>query len=47
MKHARGLNKLYQNALLLMCFCNFAAGQFLILKTQSVRHAIELLFKFK
>ena len=28
MKHARGQNKLFQNASLLMCFCNFATGYF-------------------
>ena len=42
MKHARGKNKLFQNATLLMCFCSFAT-----LKTQSVRHAIKLLLKVK
>ena len=45
MKHARGQNKLFQNASLLMCFCNFATGYFLTLKTQSVKHVIELMFK--
>ena len=45
MKHARGRNKLFQNASLFRSFGNFAAWQFLSLKTQSVRHAIELLFK--
>ena len=40
MKHARGKNKLSQKASLLMCFCSFVT-----LKTQSVRHAIELLLK--
>ena len=28
-----------------MCYCSFAIGQFLILKNQSERQAIELLFK--
>ena len=28
-----------------MCYCSFAIGQFLILKNQSGRQAIELLFK--
>ena len=28
-----------------MCYCNFAIGHFLILKNQSERQAIELLFK--
>ena len=37
MKHARGQNKLFQNASLLMCFCNFATGYFLTLKAQSVK----------
>ena len=45
MKEARGQNELYQNASLLMCYCSFAFGQFLILKNQSKRQAIELLFK--
>ena len=45
MKHARGQNKLFQNASLLMCFCGHATGQFYTLKTHSVKHAIELLFK--
>ena len=45
MKRARGQNNLFQNASLLMCFCGFPTGQFYTLKTQSVRHAIELLFK--
>ena len=45
MKHARGQNKLFQNASLLMCFSNFATGYFLTLKTQSVRHVIELMFR--
>ena len=45
MKKARGQNKLFQNALLLMCYCCFAIGQFLSLKTQSEKQAIELLFK--
>ena len=30
---------------LLMCYCSFAIGHFLILKNQSERQAIELLFK--
>ena len=45
MKEARGKNKLFQNASLLMGYCSFAIGQFLILKNQSERQAIELLFK--
>ena len=45
MKEARGQNKHFQNASLLMYFCSFAIGQFLILKIQSDRQAIELLFK--
>ena len=47
MKEPRGQNKLFQNASLLMCYCSFAIGQFLILKNQSERQAIELLLKFK
>ena len=42
MKEARG-----QNASLLMCYCSFAVGQFLILKNQSEKQVIELLFKIK
>ena len=45
LKHARGQNILFQNASLFICFCSFATGQFQTLETQSVRHAIELLFK--
>ena len=45
MKEARGQNKLFHNASLLMCYCSFAIGQFLLLKDQSERQAIELLFK--
>ena len=48
MKHAIGQNKLFQNASLLMCFCNFALDIFELKKTQSVRsvrHVIELTFK--
>ena len=41
----KGQNKLVQNMSLLMCFCNFATGYFLILKPQSVKHFIELMFK--
>ena len=44
MKEARGQNKLIQNVSLLMCYCSFAIGQFLILKNQSERQAIKLLF---
>ena len=47
MKEARGQNKLFQSASLLMCYCSFAIGHFLILKNQSERQAIELLFKFQ
>ena len=32
MKHARGQNKLFQNASHLICFCNFATGYFLNFK---------------
>ena len=35
--------KRFQNASLLICYCSFAIRQFLILKTQSKRQAIELL----
>ena len=45
MKEARGQNKLFQNASLLMCYCSFAVGQFLTFKNQSEKQAIELLFK--
>ena len=45
MKEARWQNKLFQNAPLLMCYCSFAIGQFLTLKNQSEKQAIELLFK--
>ena len=45
MKEARGQNKLFQNASLLMRYCSFAIGQFLTLKNQSEKQAIELLFK--
>ena len=45
MKLARGQNKLFQNQSLFMCYFSFEIGQFLILKTQPERHAIELLFK--
>ena len=38
MKEASGRNKLFQKR------CSFAIGQFLILKNQSERQAIELLF---
>ena len=44
MKHASGQNKRSQNSSLSMCFCSFATGKFYTLKTQSVRHAIELQF---
>ena len=40
MKEARGQNKLFQNASLLMCCCSFAIGHFLILKNKSIRQAI-------
>ena len=42
MKEAREQNKLFQNASLLMCYCSFAIGQFLTLKNQSEKQAIEL-----
>ena len=45
MREARGQNKLFQNASLLMCYCSFAIGQILTLKNQSERHAIEFVFK--
>ena len=45
MKHARGQNKLFQSVSLLMCFCNFATGYFLTLKTLSVSNVMELTFK--
>ena len=45
MKHARGQNKLFQNPSHLMCFCNFANGYFLTLKTQYVRRVIEFMLK--
>ena len=44
MKEARGQNKLFQNASLLMGYCSFAIGQILTLKNQSERHAIEFVF---
>ena len=44
-KGGGGQNKLFQNASLLMCYCSFAIGHFLILKNQSEKQAIELLFK--
>ena len=44
--HARGQNKLFQNASLLMC--NFVTGYVLTLKTdQSVRHVIGSMFKLQ
>ena len=45
MKEARGQNKIFQNASLLMYYCSFAIEQLLILKNQSERQAIELLLK--
>ena len=45
MKHARDQNKLFQNASHLMCFCNFATGYFLTLKTQFERCIIEFMLK--
>ena len=44
-ERGKGANKLFQNVSLLMCYCSFAFGQFLILKNQSEKQAIELLFK--
>ena len=44
MKEARGQNKLFHNASFLMCYCSFAIGQFSLLKNQSERQAIKLLF---
>ena len=45
MKPTRVQTKLFQNTSLLMCYCSIVIGQFQILKTQSERHAIELLLK--
>ena len=45
MKPTRVQIKLFQNASFLMCYCSIVIGQFQTLKTQSERHAIELLFK--
>ena len=45
MKHARGQNKVFQNASILMYFCNFVTGYFWTIKTQSVRNVIGLMFK--
>ena len=45
MKHASDQNKLFQNASHLMCFCYFAIGYLLTLKTQFVRCVIEFMFK--
>ena len=45
MKQARSQNKLFQNASLLMFFCNFATDYFRTLKTQPVSHVMELMFK--
>ena len=45
-KHARGQNISFQNGSPLMCFCGFATRQFYTLKTQSIRHDIEM-FKVK
>ena len=47
MEHGRGLNNLFQNASLLMCFFTFATGHFKTLKAQYVGNAIELLYKIK
>ena len=44
MKEARGQNKVFHNSSLLMCYCSFAIGQFSLLKNQSERQAIKLLF---
>ena len=46
-KHVRGQNKRFQKALHLMCFCNFATGYFLTLKTQFVRRVIEFMVKYQ
>ena len=43
MKEAKGQYKLFQNASLLMCYCSFAIGQFLTLKSQSEKQAIVFL----
>ena len=45
MKQARGQNKLFQNASLLMYCCSFENGQIKLIKTQSEIYAIDLLFK--
>ena len=47
MKEARGQNKLFQNASLLMCYCSFAIGQFLILNNQSEKRLLYCCLKFK
>ena len=47
MKEARGQNKLFQNASLLMCYCSFAIGQFLTLKNQSENRLSYCCLKFK
>ena len=45
MKEASWQNKLFQNPSHLMRYCSFAIGQFVTLKNQSEKQAIELLFK--
>ena len=45
MKHTSGQNKLFQNESHLMCFCYFATGYFLSLKTQFARCVIEFMLK--
>ena len=45
MKEAKGQNKLYKVHHFWMCYCSFAIGHFLILKNQSERQSIELLYK--
>ena len=47
MKEARGQNKLFQNVSLLMCYCSFAIGQFLILRTSLKDRLLNCCLKFK
>ena len=39
LKEARGQDKLFKNASLLMCYCSFEIGQYSTLKNQSERQA--------
>ena len=43
MKEAKGQNKLFQNAALLMCYCRFAIGQSSLLKNQFESYRIVVL----